>query len=270
MTPLVRAGVVYHCYMDVNNLDLPVTSKWVRLDELHPRFKYRLGAFFEEGQIKGKVSICSGVRTLAQQQALYDKYKAGKGNLAANPARVFGGGFQGSWHMVQPAKGNYGYAVDLRIIGGATISTWEVNNIARTYGLAKTVPSEWWHHQPFGRSTRDGSWDWFDAPALKGDREEEALVKARHPLAEIAAAIMRARQQVLRRGSKGDAVKLLQMCLQKQGISCSRSARHTRRGRGIDGNFGWGTERAVRRFQGSESLTADGIVGPATWTELFE
>ena len=255
--------------MDVNNLDLPVTSKWVRLDELHPRLKYRLGAFFEEGQIKGRVAICSGVRTLAQQQALYDKYKAGKGNLAANPSRIFGGGFQGSWHMVQPAKGNYGYAVDFRIMGGSTISTWEVNNLAHTYGLHKTVPSEWWHHQPFGR-TPVGAWGGFDAPALKGDRQDEGLVKVRHPLEESALAIKRAQAQVRRRGSRGDAVKLLQMCLQKQGIACSRTSRHTRGGRGVDGIFGWGTERAVGRFQGSESLAADGIVGPATWTELFE
>jgi peptidoglycan hydrolase-like protein with peptidoglycan-binding domain len=255
--------------MDVNNLDLPVSSKWIRLDELHPRFKYRLGAFFEDGQIRGKVVICSGVRTMAQQQALYDKYKAGKGNLAANPSRVFGGGFQGSWHMVQPAMGNYGYAVDFRIRSGADISTWEVNNIARTYGCARTVPSEWWHHQPFGR-TPVGDWGWFDAPALKGDKQEEGLVKVRHPLEEIALAIKRARAQVLRRGSRGDAVKLLQMCLQKQGIACARSSKHTRAGRGIDGIFGWGTERAVRRFQGSEACTPDGVVGPATWAALFE
>lgn len=268
MTLLVR-GVGYHGNMTTIDIDLPVTSKWVRLDELHPRFKYRLGAFFDDGQIKGRVAICSGVRTLAQQQALYDKYKAGKGNLAANPSRIFGGGFQGSWHMVQPAKGNYGYAVDFRILSGSDISTWEVNNIARTYGCAKTVPSEWWHHQPFGR-TPVGSWDWFDAPALKGDREDEGLVKAKHPLVEIAEAIARARRQVLRRGSRGEAVKLLQMCLQKQGIACSRTSRHTRGGRGIDGIFGWGTERAVRRFQGSESLGSDGVVGPATWAALFE
>jgi hypothetical protein len=259
--------------MDVNNLDLPVSSKWVRLDELHPRFKHRLGAFFEDGRIKGKVVISSGVRTLAHQQALYDKHKAGKGNLAANPSRVFGGGFQGSWHMVQPAMGNYGYAVDFRIQPGADISTWEVNNIARLYGCMKTVPSEWWHHQPFGRTPVGSSgngWGWFDAPALKGDKDDADLVKAKHPLVQIAEAIARSRVQVLRRGSRGEAVKLLQMCLQKQGISCARTSKHTRRGRGVDGVFGWGTERAVRRFQGSEGCTPDGVVGPQTWTALFE
>ena len=35
-----------------------------------------------------------------------------------------------------------------------------------------------------------------------------------------------------------------------------------------DGIFGRGTETAVKRFQQSRGLTADGIVGPRTWTAL--
>jgi peptidoglycan hydrolase-like protein with peptidoglycan-binding domain len=57
----------------------------------------------------------------------------------------------------------------------------------------------------------------------------------------------------LRRGSKGDAVKQMQ---QKLGIPA-------------DGDFGPGTEAAVRKWQAANGLAADGIVGPATLAKLM-
>jgi putative chitinase len=57
----------------------------------------------------------------------------------------------------------------------------------------------------------------------------------------------------LRRGSKGPAVKQMQ---QKLGIPA-------------DGDFGHGTEMAVKKWQTSNGLTADGIVGPKTLAALM-
>lgn len=43
----------------------------------------------------------------------------------------------------------------------------------------------------------------------------------------------------------------------------------TRLGIEADGQFGAGTEAAVKAFQKKRTLTADGVVGPNTWTALF-
>jgi peptidoglycan hydrolase-like protein with peptidoglycan-binding domain len=57
---------------------------------------------------------------------------------------------------------------------------------------------------------------------------------------------------ILKKGSKGNDVKELQRFL---GIK-------------DDGNFGPGTEAAVKKWQAANGLTADGIVGPATWNAM--
>lgn len=58
---------------------------------------------------------------------------------------------------------------------------------------------------------------------------------------------------VLRKGSKGEGVKIMQEAL---GITA-------------DGDFGPGTERALKAWQAANGLTADGIAGPATFAKLL-
>ena len=57
---------------------------------------------------------------------------------------------------------------------------------------------------------------------------------------------------ILRKGTRGNEVKLLQEFL----------------GTSADGIFGSGTEVAVKKWQSKNGLTADGIVGPATWDSM--
>ena len=59
---------------------------------------------------------------------------------------------------------------------------------------------------------------------------------------------------VLRKGSKGEGVKMMQEAL----------------GIGADGDFGPGTERALKEWQAANGLVADGIAGPATLGKLLE
>ena len=58
--------------------------------------------------------------------------------------------------------------------------------------------------------------------------------------------------EVIKKGSKGEAVKKLQKAL---GVTA-------------DGVFGANTEVAVKKFQSKAGLTPDGIVGAKTWTAL--
>jgi peptidoglycan hydrolase-like protein with peptidoglycan-binding domain len=73
-------------------------------------------------------------------------------------------------------------------------------------------------------------------------------------------ALSAATKQVLRMGSKGQAVLILQRALINRGIPV---------GGGADGVFGPGTNHSVVTFQQRNGLVADGIVGPATWAKLL-
>lgn len=65
----------------------------------------------------------------------------------------------------------------------------------------------------------------------------------------------------VRKGAKGNITKWIQKRLISLGYSCGSS--------GVDGDFGSGTEKAVKNFQKAHGLTADGIVGQDTWKELL-
>ena len=59
---------------------------------------------------------------------------------------------------------------------------------------------------------------------------------------------------ILKVGSKGEDVKKLQAKL----------------GLGVDGVFGLGTEKVVKKWQIDHNLEADGIVGDGTWAKMFD
>lgn len=63
----------------------------------------------------------------------------------------------------------------------------------------------------------------------------------------------------LKKGASGNITKLLQEKLVTLGYSTN----------GVDGIFGSGTYSAVREFQKTRGLSADGIVGANTWRKLL-
>lgn len=66
---------------------------------------------------------------------------------------------------------------------------------------------------------------------------------------------------VLRKGSKGNDVKALQILLVGNGYPCGSY--------GADGDFGSATYSAVTKFQKAKGLEVDGIVGANTWKNIL-
>jgi peptidoglycan hydrolase-like protein with peptidoglycan-binding domain len=62
----------------------------------------------------------------------------------------------------------------------------------------------------------------------------------------------------LKLGARGEPVRQLQLRLHAMGFP----------NLAVDGSFGPGTLAAVKSFQRARGLTADGVVGPATWSKL--
>jgi len=67
-------------------------------------------------------------------------------------------------------------------------------------------------------------------------------------------------RRTLRRGASGEDVREVQRLLLSLGYDLGRS--------GVDGKYGSSTQEAVRSFQHDNGLSADGIVGAATWQML--
>lgn len=82
------------------------------------------------------LGIRSGYRSLAQQQALYDRWLAGKGNSAAPPGM---------------SNHENGSALDIKLTDKDAYAWLEKH--ASTYGFHRTVPGEPWHWEYTGQKS---------------------------------------------------------------------------------------------------------------------
>lgn len=89
----------------------------------------------------------------------------------------------------------------------------------------------------------------------------DAIAYGGEPESDVQAVELNMKVRMLRRGMQGADVKTLQAALIAYGYSCGAA--------GADGDFGGGTEAALRKFQTKYGLGADGIAGRGTWGKLL-
>lgn len=102
------------------------------------------------------------------------------------------------------------------------------------------------------------------ADGMYGSKTKVAATKAYQRVLGVSAdgifgAGSKAAVKTLVRGNTGNAVHLLQGMLYCRGFNPN----------GVDGTFGGGTETAVKSFQSSKGLSADGKAGPDTMYALY-
>ena len=188
------------------------------------------GRMLNAGMPPGGIDVFH--RTMAQQQRLYDLYRAGKGPVAARPSltapHIAGramdyqttraGKYQPSAAHVWASTGSDG-SKSPRQLGKSEYER------ANDFGWYRDVPSERWHRGYY--------------PARDKARALKRGVKAKYAV--------RAAQQLLLRTEHGAPVKAAG---------------------GADGIFGPATERAVKAAQKSAGLVVDGVIGSRTWAAL--
>lgn len=225
-----------------------------RLARVNPQLAGRIRLLAAELRAQGiNITVASGLRTFAEQDALYAQGRTKPGSIVTN-AR----GGQ-SLH-------NYGLAIDVVPLGANGQPNWSVgNDVWQKIGAAgKRQGLEW-----------GGDWTSFvDRPhfQMTAGRSVSSLLNQYNQnggnLSAIWSDINRNYPPVgtttppappnpttnnLRVGSRGEAVKQLQRDLSGLGYPLT-----------ADGIFGAKTDAAVKRFQREHNLTADGFVGPKT------
>ncbi|HEY0736819.1 MAG TPA: N-acetylmuramoyl-L-alanine amidase [Herpetosiphonaceae bacterium] len=97
----------------------------------------------------------------------------------------------------------------------------------------------------------------FNATQCPGDKLYAMLPQIRTDVAAAIGGPAPRTWPIVQRGQSGERVKTVQYLLREYGINVT-----------VDGIFGPATESAVKTFQTSKGVTADGIVGAATWEVL--
>lgn len=193
-----------------------------------------------------KLVVNSAYRTLAQQMLLYNSRASNSNPVAAPGKSNHQSGIaldindRGGWlpflqpHGWQPLAGDPPH-VDYKGPGSKDLRSATI----------KAFQVLWNKNHPNDKIAEDGGW---------GPNTERALNNS--PSTGFAKAPWDDNPRNLRlsrpRMEGSDVVKL-QEALKKAGIAV-----------GVDGEFGPGTDKAVKEFQTQKGVVADGIVGPAT------
>lgn len=156
--------------------------------------------------------------------------------------------------MVKYRKEVYPYTV--KLIARSNLYELRVPNAVSFYeehAFHDNLTDITWFHEHMrdvARSAAKGLCEYFGIPYVEEDKP-----------AESAAGGFTAVFPQLSKGSKGDKVRVLQELLLGRGYDLGTY--------GADGDFGATTHRRVVSFQTTQGLSADGIVGDATWKKLL-
>ncbi|WP_243398309.1 peptidoglycan recognition protein family protein [Deinococcus koreensis] len=137
---------------------------------------------------------------------------------------------EGTYMTVSPPGGQYAALV--------TLCAW----LCQQYGIPAT---ELYGHRDFNDTDCPGDVLYAKLPQLRQDVAARLGVSVRV-------------WPTTRSGQSGERVRSAQRLLAAQGQTL-----------GADGSYGPGTVSAVRAFQGAVGLTADGVIGSATWERLI-
>ncbi|MFD1828332.1 MULTISPECIES: peptidoglycan-binding protein [Streptomyces] len=162
-----------------------------------------------------------------------------------------------AWH----ARSGNAYSIGIEHEGYVDDPSWFTDAMYRSsaaltrhlcdrHGIPKDRAHIVGHHEVPGNDHTDPgpNWDWTYYMQLVRDGSATAPVQLNH-----------ASYATLRSGSTGEQVRAAQHLLNQNGFDAGE----------VDGRFGPATEGAVRAFQSSRGLGADGVVGARTWTALL-
>lgn len=102
------------------------------------------------------------------------------------------------------------------------------------------------------------TWAKVKAEVKKEETKTETVVEKQAETTTPSVIVVSTAVITCRRGDSTPSVEKMQRFLNGWGYDCD-----------IDGEFGPATETAVKSFQASKNLTADGICGKDTWTKLI-
>lgn len=154
------------------------------------------------------------------------------------------GGAPGSYHT-------YGQAADISVkdTAPAEVAKYAESIGVLGIGLYETDSDGYFVHV----DTRTKKSFWYGKKQISRDTFGGAVQK---PVETVEIKL-----PVLQKGSKGNPVKALQILLAGYGYPCGRS--------GADGDFGYDTKEALKKYQAWTGLDPDGICGSRTWEKLM-